>query len=138
MDNLDKTDRAAAPRTGWARHIPLAAILLVDAAWWLMAILALTTLPALWDLYADPSAGVHLGKAQLDWNSGRRHGMLDLAEIDHMRFDTGWDFSVRVTAMLRDDKQVRLPYDALPPHRDFETALQAHDIRVERHHFTRF
>ncbi|MFU1477659.1 TVP38/TMEM64 family protein [Roseovarius sp. C7] len=29
MDNLDKTDRAAAPRTGWARHIPLAAILLV-------------------------------------------------------------------------------------------------------------
>lgn len=115
----------------------LAAVLLVDAAWWLMAALALPTLPALWDLYADPGAGVQLGAGRLDWHSGRRKGTLDLTEIDHMRFDTRWDFSVRVTAMLRDGKRVRLPYDALPPHHAFETALMAQDVQVIRHHFTK-
>ena len=114
------------------------AVLLVDAAWWLMAALALFTLPALWDLYADPSAGVQLNKDRLDWHSGRRSAFVDLNEVDHMRFDTRWDFSVRVTAMLRDGKRVRLPYDALPPHRDFEIALQKQGLRVVRHHFTKF
>jgi len=116
----------------------LAAVLLVEAAWWLMAILALPTLPALWDLYADPSAGVRLGDRRLDWHSGRRTGTLDLSEIDVMRFDTRWDFSVRVTAMLKDGKRVRLPYDTLPPHREFEAALTARDVKVVRHHFVIF
>ncbi|MFT7595218.1 MAG: hypothetical protein ACI8R4_002546 [Paracoccaceae bacterium] len=115
-----------------------AAVLLVDAAWWLMAALALPTLPALWDLYADPSAGVQLSQDRLDWHSGRRAAFVELDEVDHMRFDTRWDFSVRVTAMLRDGKRVRLPYDALPPHRAFESALTARNVKVIWHHFVNF
>jgi len=116
----------------------IAAILVYDAAWWLMALLALPTLPALYDLYADPEAGLDLDDSTLRWHSGRRRGELALAEIDHMRFDTRWDFSVRVTAVLTTGRKIRLPAESLPPHRALEAALQARGLRVERHHFTLF
>jgi hypothetical protein len=116
----------------------LAAIIAIDAAWWLMAALALLTLPALWDLWKDPSAGLRLDRQRLDWHSGRLNGTLVLSEIDYMRFDTRWDFSVRVTAVLNTAKRIRLPDEALPSHRAFEAALDARGIRVERHYFTVF
>jgi len=116
----------------------LAAIVLVDAAWWLMGGLALLTLPALWDLYRNPSAGVRLTGTRLDWHSGRRHGDLTLAEIDHMRFDTRWDFSVRVSAVLANKKRVHLPFESCPPHRTFEEALSGRGVTVRRSHFSFF
>ena len=114
----------------------LAAIILFDAAWWLMALFALPTLPALHDLYADPESGLRLDDRTLSWCSGRRHAELALDEIDHMRLDTRWDFSVRATAVLTSGKKIRLPYESLPPHRVLETELQARGVRVERHHFS--
>ena len=67
------------------------------------------------------------------------HGAeVPLSEIDHIRLDTRWDFSVRATVLLTNGKRLRLPYEALPPHRSFEAALQARGIRVERHHFNVF
>ncbi|SFU07071.1 hypothetical protein [Sedimentitalea nanhaiensis] len=114
------------------------AVVLMDAAWWLMAGLALLTLPALWDWYANPSAGVRLTGSHLYWHSGRRHGDLALAQIDHMRFDTRWDFSIRVRAVLTDGKRVHLPFEAIPPHREFEKHLQARGMAVKRSHFAFF
>jgi len=116
----------------------IALIIVVDAAWWLMALVGLTTLPAVWDLIANPASGLALNETRLTWYSGKRKGTLELAEIDHMRFDTRWDFSVRVTAVLGDGKKVRLPPETLPPHKTFETALTKHGLRVERHHFAVF
>ena len=116
----------------------LAALVLLDAAWWLMALLALPTLPALYDLWADPSAGLRLEAGRLDWHSGRRSGTLPLAEIDRMRFDTRWDFTVKVSALLHGGRRVRLPQESLPPHRAFEAALTARGVAVERHHFAIF
>ena len=60
----------------------------------------------------------------------------DPHEIDHMRFDTRLDFSVRVSAVLADRRKVRLPYEALPQHKRLEAACHAHGLRVERHHFS--
>ncbi len=114
----------------------LAAILLIDAAWWLMALLALPTLPALYDLYANPEAGLTLDDTALRWRSGGRRGELALDEIDHMRLDTRWDFSVRATAVLKSGRKIRLPDESLPPHRELEQAIEARRMRVERHHFT--
>lgn len=114
----------------------LAAIITVDAAWWLMVIIALFTMPALWDLYSNRSAGVSVSDTTLKWFSGNRSAELDLGEIDHMRFDTRLDFSVRVSAVLEAKRRVRLPYDALPPHREFEEAFKSRGLRTERHHFT--
>jgi len=114
------------------------AVILVDASPWLMAALALPTLPALWDLYFDPGAGVRLDAERLTWHSRRRRVDLGLDEIDHMRFDTRWDFSVRVSAVLHDGKRLRLPHEALPPHRLFETAFVNLGVTVTRHHFSIF
>lgn len=116
----------------------LAAIIVIDAAWWLVAALALLTLPALWDLWRNPGAGLRLGDGRLDWYSGTHHATLELHDIDHMRFDTRWDFSVRVTAVLGNGKRVRLPDESLPPHQPFEAGLIAHGVAVQRHHFTVF
>lgn len=114
----------------------IAAIVLIDAALWLMAGVALFTLPALWDLYANPSAGVTLTDKDLHWFSGRRQADIKLSEIDHMRFDTRLDFSIRVSAVLAGKQRIRLPYDALPPHLEFEDAFKARCVKTERHHFT--
>lgn len=116
----------------------LAAVLWLDAAWWLMVALALPTLPALYEIAANPSSGLRLGDDGLHWHSGRRHGDLALTEIDRMRFDTRWDLSVRVTAILTSGKSVRLPHESLPAHRTFEQALVLCGVPVERHHFTVF
>ncbi|MEY8830577.1 hypothetical protein AB9K34_19575 [Sedimentitalea sp. XS_ASV28] len=111
---------------------------MVDAAWWLVMLLAMPTLPALVDVLRDTRAGLRLSRNRLEWHTGKRHGALTLGEIDHMRLDTRWDFSVRATACLHDNKEVRLPYEAIPPHRALEAALQARGIPVQRRHFTVF
>lgn len=113
-----------------------ALMVLFDAAWWIAGGLALVTLPTLWDLAQNTAAGLSIDSQGLRWFSGKRSAQVDLNEIDFVRMDTRWDFSVRVTLYLEKDKRVRLPYDSLPPHRDLEFAFQAHGLRVERHHFT--
>ena len=118
----------------WA--VLILAIVLVDAAAWLMALIALVTLPALWDLLMNPPAGLDLTANDLSWFSGRRQATLARGEIERMRFDTRLDFSVRATAILTTGRKVRLPYECTPPHEVFEAALNAQGIRVERHHFS--
>ncbi len=116
----------------------LGLIITVDAAPWLMVLLALVTVPGLWDLYSNRSAGLSLDDNSLQWHTGRRSAEIALSEIDHMRFDTRLDFSVRVSAVLQNEKRIRLPYEALPPHKTLEAAFEARGVRVERHHFTFF
>ncbi len=113
-------------------------IIFLNAAWWLMALLALATLPAVWDIVKDTSAGVELTGEKLRWFTGQRSGGLDLSEVDRFRFDTRWDFSVRVSAVLKSDKRLRLPDESLPPHKEFEDVLQQAGFTVERHHFRVF
>ncbi|AVO38664.1 hypothetical protein [Pukyongiella litopenaei] len=116
----------------------LAAVVRLDAAPWLMALLGLLTLPALRDFVTNASSGLRIGGGDLHWHSGRRSGQLPLSAIDHVRLDTRWDFSVRATVRLKAGKPVRLPDESLPPHRVFEAELLARGIRVERHHFRVF
>lgn len=116
----------------------IALVILFDAAWWLMALLALTTLPALWDCARGTSAGLTLGLDRISWFTGARQAEVNLADIDHVRMDTRWDFSVRVSLVLRSEKKIRLPDESTPPHREFERLLQQAGLRVKRHHFTVF
>ncbi|MDW3222335.1 MAG: hypothetical protein R8G34_05510 [Paracoccaceae bacterium] len=118
----------------WA--ILILAVIWVNAAPWLMGIIALFTLPALWDLYANPAAGMEFDDQQITWFSGKRHAELPWCEVDHMRLDTRLDFSVRATAVLTSGRKVRLPYEATPPHQMLEKALHSREIRTQRHHFT--
>ncbi len=113
-------------------------IVLFDAVWWLIGLLALTTLPALWDVFHDTSAGMELSDGTLRWHTGQRRGTLDLSTVDRFRFDTRWDFSVRVSVILKSEKRLRLPDESLPPHKQLEEVLQRAGIAVERHHFRVF
>ncbi len=114
----------------------LALIILVEAAAWLMAVIGLFTLPALWELYKNPQSGLEFTPDALHWFTGRHEGSLDWAEIDRVRLDTRLDFSVRATAVLHSGKKIRLPYECTPPHQLFEAALNARGVRTERHHFS--
>lgn len=116
----------------------LALIILYDAAWWLIGLLALGTFPALWDVARNTEAGLWLDPPVLRWHSGARHGDIELPDIDYFRFDTRWDFSVRVSVVLVSGKRLRLPDEAMPPHKQLEDALTRAGFRVERHHFMVF
>ncbi|SEO33932.1 hypothetical protein SAMN04490248_10435 [Salinihabitans flavidus] len=114
----------------------LGGLVLIGAMWWIVALLALFTLPAFWDLLANPTSGLTLDDAGLRWSSRGQEIDLPPARIRVMRFDTRLDLSVRVTAILIDGGKLRLPHDVLPPHKAFEAALRARGIATERRHFT--
>ncbi len=112
------------------------AYLVFEASGWIVGILGLFTLPAVYDLGRNPTAGVTLNSDRLDWYSGRVHAGLDLSEIDHIRLDTRLDFSVRATAVLHSGRKIRLPFESTPPHRPFEEVLNANGVKTVRHHFS--
>lgn len=128
----------------WPTLITVAAIWIVlafaafvlDAVWWVIAIVALFTLPALYDLGRNPVAGVRLDAYTLSWFSGKARAEVALAEIDHIRLDTRLDFSVRASVVLTSGRKVRLPFEATPPHQMLEDALSARGVAVQRHHFS--
>lgn len=114
----------------------IALILMFQASLWLMGALALTTLPTLWDLWRNPQAGFELNTTGITWFTGRRRGQVSLTELDHIRLDTRWDFSVRATLVLLSGQRVRLPFECMPPHRELEAVALAFGLQTERHHFT--
>lgn len=118
----------------------LLALLVFQASLVLVSIIALFTIPAALDFALNPSAGLVLTQDGIRWYSGRRSAELGFDKIEYFRFDTRLDFSVRVSAVLRNPagKRIRLPYEALPPHRAFEEALHARGQIVKRHHFSLF
>lgn len=116
----------------------LALVVFFDAAWWLILLATLGTLPALWDVVQNSDAGSRLDTDKLSWHTGRRTGAISLSDIDFFRFDTRWDLSVRVSVILKTGKRLRLPDEAMPPHKQLEQALHQAGLRVERHHFTVF
>ncbi|AZV77550.1 hypothetical protein EBB79_06355 [Parasedimentitalea marina] len=110
----------------------------IDASWWIVTVLALPTLPAAWDYWRDTLSGLSLGPDQIEWYSGQQTGKLALNKVKLARFDTRWDFSVRVTFILDSGKKLRLPPQVVPPHRQLEPELQARGIQTRRHHFRVF
>ena len=114
----------------------LLAWLIIDAAPWIIAIILLFTLPAIWDVYSGTKATLRLTDTSLSWSSGKRHAEVAYSEIDHIRLDTRLDFTVRASAVLHTGQKIRLPQDATPPHKTLEAELHARNIKTQRHHFS--
>lgn len=102
----------------------------------IVAIVALFTLPALWELATNPIARLSLSPQVLVWQRGKDKVTIPLNTIDHIRLDTRVDLSVRATVVLRSGQRLRVPPDAMPPHRPFEYALHAAGVPTRRHHFS--
>ncbi|WP_299042686.1 hypothetical protein [uncultured Tateyamaria sp.] len=114
----------------------LAAIAFLDASLLLMALIALCTAPALYDLVSGRVSGLTLGAEGLSWFAGRRTGEIAWTKIDHIRLDTRLDFSVRASAVLISGRKVRVPLEATPSADMLEVALTERGITVRRHHFS--
>ena len=128
---------AAAAAAAWAALLLLLGFGM-QAAPWLVILLALPLLPVLWDLWRNPAAGLMLDNSTLSWFTSGQQGKAELAGIDKVRFDTRWDFSVRATLVLDSGRKLRRPQACLPPHRELEAELSRRGLRCERHHFTVF
>lgn len=112
------------------------AVRLLDAALWLVGIVALFTLPAIYDLLSARRSGLSLGPEGLGWFSGKRDGTVMWNQISHIRLDTRLDLSVRATVHLITGRKIRLPLEATPPAETFEKVLTERGVKVERHHFS--
>ncbi|WP_411234251.1 hypothetical protein [Marivita sp. S0852] len=107
----------------------------LDAAWWIVAPLALFSLPAIFEAWRNDTAGLRLDHDRLEWYSPRHSGGVDLQDIDHVRFDTRLDFAINARLHLVTGAVIRLPIEALPPYPQFCAALERAGVRHERHHF---
>jgi len=118
----------------WAALI--GAFVFLDAALWIVMLLAAFTMPAIYDLISGRAAGVTLDDSGLAWHAGRRSGDIAWPRISHLRLDTRLDLSVRASAVLVSGRKIALPLEATPPADQFEKVLSARGIKVERHHFS--
>lgn len=118
----------------WA--VLLAAYVWLDAAPVILVVVGLFTLPALYDFCANPRSGLSLDATHLRWHSGRQHAEIALSEIDHLRFDTRLDLSVRLSVVRPSGVKIRVPYAATPPAADAEGAAAHAGLRTRRHHFS--
>ena len=112
------------------------AIWVLEASPMVMGIIALFTLPAIYDLISNRRSGVRISSDGLHWFSGKRTGDVTWNRLSHMRLDTRLDFSVRASAVLITGKRLRLPLESIPPADTCEAALTERGIKVERHHFS--
>ncbi|WP_298678224.1 hypothetical protein [uncultured Lentibacter sp.] len=102
----------------------------------IVGVVALFTLPALWEYWKNPESRFEMDQQNLRWSTPRLQDEMPLGLILRARFDTRLDLSVRVTFLLKDNRKIRLPHACTPPHLALEQALRARAIPVERHHFS--
>ncbi len=125
--------------------------LMLLALWWLVlavlafglnaspviiALLALASLPALYDIGMGATSELHITPADIIWRSGRRGGTLPRGQLKSVRLDTRLDLSLRMTLITHQGGKTRLPYECVPSAGEIEAALSAQDIPYQRHHFT--
>jgi len=110
----------------------------VGAAPWVVALLGMATLPLVWDIARNPRQLLRLDHRGLSWQGlgGQQH--IALAEIDHVRLDRRFDFSMRITIVPKAGPRLRLPPGLAPPADALQSALQAHGISCQRHPFSLF
>lgn len=114
----------------------IALVLFVDAALWIVAILALLTLPAVIDAVRDTRARLVLDDTSLGWQSGRRRQTLPLDRIEEVRLATRLDFSQRATVHLVTGEKLRIPPECLPPGRALDGALAKRSVPHHRSLFS--
>jgi len=110
----------------------------VGAAPWVVALLGMANLPLVWDIARNPQQWLRLDDRGLAWQGlgGQQH--IALAEIDHVRLDRRFDFSMRITIVPKAGPRLCLPPGLAPPADALQSALQAHGISCQRHPFSLF
>ena len=108
----------------------------LNASPWVIAALALFTLPALWDVIRDSRATLTLSEGRIAWQAAFSEG--DRTDIDHLRLNRRFDGSMKVLLVHVGGATTRLPPDVVPPVDAFESALKQAGIPSQRHPFLPF
>lgn len=126
------------PKTliGLALYFGLLAFLYsVGTLEWIIFGLGIFAVPAAIDLFKNPVTDFELNDTHIRWKNSGQEAEVPLSRIQSARFDTRWDFSVRVTLIMVDKSKLRIPQDTAPPHQTLEQAFKDRGIKTERHHF---
>lgn len=114
----------------------LAAYFMLEAEPLILAVIGAFTLPALYDLARNPQSTLSLDETTLRWTSGRQDAEIALSEIDHLRFDTRLDMSVRLSVVRPSGVKIRVPFPATPHHATFEPLARSAGLTTRRYHFS--
>lgn len=110
----------------------------LGTTWWILLLLLLPVLPAIWEIIQNPASDLRLDDQDLRWSCPRSEAEIRLSEIDRITLTTRWDFSTRTTIHTRPGTRHELPPAVQPPGQIWEDALKSRGLSVTRHHFTRF
>ena len=77
-----------------------------DAAWWVLALLFLPTLPALWDLWHNPRSGLRLTDTEIPLRRAMNALLLEAYHADCTRIVARWN---RTLTKLEVDARIDLP-----------------------------
>ncbi|MCH2095217.1 MAG: hypothetical protein MK160_08895 [Rhodobacteraceae bacterium] len=102
--------------------------------WVFVCVGLMLTLPAAWEFATAKPAGLRLDATTLSWFSGARRADIAVQKVDHIRFDTRLDLSIKVTVVLADKRKLRIPHDSLPPHPTLMDALDDLGVKTTRNH----
>ena len=113
----------------------IAAMLLLNVSAWIVGIVFLFTIPAVWDLANDTRSGLTLSENDISWFHGKNSATIELAEIKRFRIDLRMDRSVKFIAELKSGRKIRLPQPSTPPLSDLERELTLRELPFRKNPF---
>ncbi|MDU8944893.1 hypothetical protein [Ovoidimarina sediminis] len=107
-------------------------IFAVDAHPVIVALFAVVTGPAVWDVFRDARATLQINDKRLAWNTGHHEITVPLGEIREAVLSTSFDFSQRGKIHLSDGRRLRIPPQCMPGGRTLDAALELRAVPYRR------
>ena len=101
-----------------------------------LGILVLVTLPAIYDLIANPQSSFLLDHETLQWRHGRREVSLPRGEIRQLHINLRLDRSVKLIVELESGRKIRVMQPVIPPLDLLENGLSAQGMPFQKHPFS--
>ena len=104
----------------------------IQTHWLILAVFIIPPSLLAWDLMKNDTAHLTLDHSHLRFGLGTDLDRIPLDQIEVVRLNRRLDFSWRVTLRLKDGRKARIPPPCLPPMEEFEPALQARGVKIDR------
>lgn len=101
-----------------------AALFFLQMSQWVILAGFVFTIPALWDLIADPKSGFSIDEDGVHWFHGKNSATIDPNEIELFKIDLRMDRSVKLTLNMKNGRRIRVTQPSIPPLNDLESVLE--------------
>ena len=102
----------------------------------LMGLLVLVTLPAIFDLIANPKSEFSLDEQNLAWRHGRRNVSIPRHEIERMHIHLRMDRSIKLIVEMKNGRKIRVMQPAIPPLSILEGGFEEQEMPFQKHPFS--